>query len=290
MDRVKILSKLQELKKKVNEDCKSIIYELEDEFLSPEEKKLYTFDRKTMISNEYPYQFAIYMEKELKLNERSIKHYFSALGTTKSLLCSEYSIVLENELYVINNLDWYQNMISLLYSNDSFHQLNSTWHNMLTAANNNYIKFLKTNSRKQRVVLSKRRNIYFNFDNKIIGRVPTSSNLKQIGSDNSLYLGQVTDAILVSIVKSTFSVSDMSSFDKSFEVMYGNKKVVIDQKINDFGQIQLKFRGDGLMYSLLNQHKIVNQLFESNVNYLFLIDLITNKLTIINESECICDL
>ena len=106
-----------------------------------------------------------------------------------------------------------------------------------------------------RLDLSKGTTIYYDIENKIIGRKPSPSNLKEQGSDNSIYLGIVgnySDEILCSI----FEIEDINEFSfRDYKMNFYGNEVDISCNINNGKQIQIKVNGDGHMYKLLSKYK-----------------------------------
>lgn len=101
--------------------------------------------------------------------------------------------------------------------------------------------------------------IYYDISGKIIGRKPSPSNLKEHGSDNSIYLeivGKYSDNILCSI----FNINNIKDFSsKDYTMNFYGKEVDINCNINKGGQIQIKVNGDGHMFKLLSR-------YEKNIN------------------------
>lgn len=119
--------------------------------------------------------------------------------------------------------------------------------------------------------LSKGTTIYYDIESKIIGRKPSPSNLKEQGSDNSIYLGIVgnySDEILCSI----FEIEDINEFSsRDYKMNFYGNEVDISCNINNGKQIQIKVNGDGHMYKLLSKYKnnINPNVDENNILILF---------------------
>lgn len=97
--------------------------------------------------------------------------------------------------------------------------------------------------------------IYYDIEGKIIGRKPSISNLKEHGSDNSLYFGIVgnySDDILCSI----FDIDKIEDFSsRNYKMNFYGFEVDISCNINKEGQIQIKVNGSGHMFRLLSKYK-----------------------------------
>lgn len=107
------------------------------------------------------------------------------------------------------------------------------------------------------ISLDKKTKVFFDIDNKIIGRVPTKSNLKKNGSDNSLYFGTYKNIIMNSILKAFFSYANITEFGKKvFEMKSYGQDLNVETNINNEGQLQIKVGKNGTMYSLFVSYQM----------------------------------
>lgn len=101
--------------------------------------------------------------------------------------------------------------------------------------------------------------IYYDVENKIIGRKPTNSNLIEHGSDNSIYLGLVGNSFN-EVICSIFNLDDINDFtNKNYIMSFYGDDVQVNCNINDNKQLQLKVVGDGHIFKLLSK-------YEKNIN------------------------
>ena len=85
--------------------------------------------------------------------------------------------------------------------------------------------------------------VYFDIEEKKIARIPTESNYKSCGADNSLYFGIFGSSPFENVFEQIFNTKKLSAIDKKiFELKsYDDSIVKIQLNINHEGQIQLKF-------------------------------------------------
>jgi len=133
------------------------------------------------------------------------------------------------------------------------------------------------------ISLDKRTKIFFSVNDKMIGRIPTKSNLKRNGSDNSLYLGMSNNELIQALIKKIFSYSDIEEFNnKNFEMRsYGHLFEVITN-INNEGQLQLKIGGNGTMHSIFVSYQMFK---EKNINLDEIIILVDFKNNVVEIKE-----
>lgn len=90
--------------------------------------------------------------------------------------------------------------------------------------------------------------IYYDTDLKIIGRIPTNSNINESRSDNSLYMGLITNDEIKRIICDIFDIKKIYDFNnKSYIMRFYDEDIRIESNINGDGQIQLKIVGNGQM-------------------------------------------
>lgn len=97
--------------------------------------------------------------------------------------------------------------------------------------------------------------LYYEYENKTIGRMPSSSNLKTYGSDNSLYIGMKKNKELCEILKKIFNLNSIEDFNgKEYSMhSYGGIKVGVSTNINKDGQIQIKINKNGMMRDIYTE-------------------------------------
>lgn len=101
------------------------------------------------------------------------------------------------------------------------------------------------------------KNNFFNYDveTKVLSRFPTASNMKEKGSDNSLYFGMTSNVEVKDIFCKIFDVDVIDDIQgKTFQMKFYSIDVEVILNINSEGQVQLKMKKNGIMYKLLQLH------------------------------------
>ncbi len=212
-------------------------------------------------------QFLDYLMYDRKLKESSISNYISSLEKIKIMIEARYETILNFELYEIDDLLWFEAFIAKFESNIDFTQKNQVWHHVLSASYNNYLKFLKHKSNKlnssndlYKINLGKKTFVFYNIEARKIGRIPTKSNLKKQGSDNSIYLGLIDNPEIKNIICRIFKIKNIDEFEsKKFIMSLNGYKYNILTNINVDGQIQIKVCGDGNIADIFIKYQIFNE-------------------------------
>ena len=119
----------------------------------------------------------------------------------------------------------------------------------------------------KRYLVKKNREIFYDIENKIIGRSPTNSNMRAFGSDNSIYLCSNHSEFFENVLAITNS--NIDTFKKEWNFKYKDHDFPVSTNINNEGQVQIKVEGDGQIFKLL--HLFNKQRYKSN-EYLILFD------------------
>lgn len=131
--------------------------------------------------------------------------------------------------------------------------------------------------------------IYYDLENRIIGRKLTNSNLKEKSSDNSLYFGRKNEFI-DEIILHIFGTSQLNDLvGKKFELNLCNISSKFEFNINGEGQRQLKMLDKGRLYKIFNYYKQYNNINMENDDVAFLLDLKNKKLLITKASNIIIE-
>lgn len=96
--------------------------------------------------------------------------------------------------------------------------------------------------------------VFYEIENMTIGRRPSKSNLKQYGSDNSLYFGMISNEQMCDILCKMFNYKSINEFhNKNFDMKsHGGIDVVVSTNINKDGQLQIKLNKNGMMHDIYN--------------------------------------
>lgn len=128
---------------------------------------------------------------------------------------------------------------------------------------------------------------YYDLEKKIIARCPTQSNLKEGGTDNSLYCGQTTTINQVDVFKNIFDVVDLQSIvGKQIQMNFNNKyNITVEFNINAYNQLQLKISKDGRKDGVIRKMYIDDGKEENMYDYLLSFDFINKTLSIKETKE-----
>lgn len=106
--------------------------------------------------------------------------------------------------------------------------------------------------------------LFYNEGEKIIGRIPTPSNIALTGSDNSLYFGiygATRGGISSTILENIIGVSRDDFSNHNFNMKWQNHNVILHTNLNADGQIQIKITFNGYQSGV---SKLVNIFMEEN--------------------------
>lgn len=106
------------------------------------------------------------------------------------------------------------------------------------------------------LILGRGTKIFYDLESKLIGRHPTSSNILESGSDNSLYMGLTSNVDSVELICSIMNLNNIEDFsNKTFNMGFYGDNVEIQCNVNHEGQLQYKIVGNGKMYELLTKYE-----------------------------------
>ena len=135
----------------------------------------------------------------------------------------------------------------------------------------------------EKIQISKKLTIYCDYEGKLIGRMPSPSNLSAFGSDNSLYFGMMSNDICSKIVCRILDIPFISSFSgRSFNMDFYGENIEVQTNINNGGQLQFKIVGNGQMHHLLQKYQEINKHLVKN-DFIIFLDFMNNR--IIFEEE-----
>ena len=88
--------------------------------------------------------FAFYLMENKNLADRTVHNYFNALQRVKDLFFEVLEVILSTELYFIDDIKIFELIITIFNDNEAMQKECKKRHNDLSAAINNYYKFLLT--------------------------------------------------------------------------------------------------------------------------------------------------
>lgn len=104
---------------------------------------------------------------------------------------------------------------------------------------------------------------YYDPNEKLLGRVPTKSNLKMVGSDNSLFYGIATNKETSSMILKIFNAAKIEDISNNFFTMsfIDNSFYKVETNINNDKQVQIKIRRldgtiNGVIKELYEKYKV----------------------------------
>lgn len=103
--------------------------------------------------------------------------------------------------------------------------------------------------------------VFFDEENKIIGRKPTKSNIMESsGSDNDIYLCNITQTDIIEKIKKIINIDDINDFNGKKVLMnfYGSD-VEFMFNINSQGRISFRIAGKKKLFGMV---KYVNEIFK----------------------------
>lgn len=120
---------------------------------------------------------------------------------------------------------------------------------------------------------------YYDIENKTVARFPTNSNLKLIGSDNSLFFGMTKDKNVYSLFADFFEVKKIEDLSGAKYTMKCNSEDVdVALNINGEGQIQIKICKDGTIGRLANMYMFDKMEEVDFTKMLIVIDFLNNEI------------
>ena len=137
----------------------------------------------------------------------------------------------------------------------------------------------------KKITISGKLTIYCDYECKIIGRVPSPSNLSESGSDNSLYFGVKTNEECCEIICKVLDIPFISSFSgRSFMMDFYGENIEVQTNINNGGQLQFKIVGNGQMHHLLEKYQETNKYLITN-DFIIFLDFINMRIIFEDESN-----
>ena len=97
---------------------------------------------KTNVENENLFSF--YLQNNKELSDHTIASYFQSLRKMKDILFQYEKIVINTEIYFIDDVTILEQIIARFEGNKDLRAINKAWHNAISAAYNNYCEFLNT--------------------------------------------------------------------------------------------------------------------------------------------------
>lgn len=285
MDKKKILEIIDIISNRMDENDIYLIQGLKSLIFDEEPPQYISMIDQVFVDLKYEEEFSLYLREERQIKEISVDKYFDSLSKVKEILEYTYNITIPFNLYTVADYEWFINMINDFESNQKNINLNLKWHHILSAAYNNYKNFLRVRSNTfKKVMLNSKTIFYCDVTNKKICRKPSNSNLKQVGSDNSLYFGIKDESIMYDLLKNILSVDD-NNFNQKFKMKAYNQYIDVETNLNKQNQVQVKIIGDGKMANIFDMYQIKQMSPINPENIYFCIDFKHNEITILNESE-----
>ncbi len=87
--------------------------------------------------------FLFYLENNKDLAEHTIRSYIQSLRKMKDILFQYENIVMNTEIYFIDEISVLEQLIARFESNEKLKSINKVAHHSISAAYNNYLEFLK---------------------------------------------------------------------------------------------------------------------------------------------------
>lgn len=129
------------------------------------------------------------------------------------------------------------------------------------------------------IKFEQRGRILFEYDIKerTLARQLTKSNVKEVGSDNSLYFGMVSNDDVVKILVKIFDVKDISEVNqRELTMSFYSENIDILLNINAQGQIQIKMMKNGLLHKMFNRF-VYEEMEERNPEEIEIVFDMSNK-------------
>ena len=134
--------------------------------------------------------------------------------------------------------------------------------------------------------LSRKNIFYYDIEKQTIARFPTMSNLKNKGSDNSLYFGTLNTNELIEIFTSFFRVSSIQNIKGlNYDFTCGFETVNVVININLEGQIQIKLMKDGTMGRLAENNAFDNMIVRDYTRMLLVVDFANKQIRFKDPNE-----
>lgn len=285
MDNIKVKELFDKISLSLPDKDKNLVVELKKLIFNQDTPSYITRIPSILSNPRYKDEFYSYLSKERHITDTSIDMYFDSLKKVQEIIEYTYSILIPFSLYTVTDLDWFNDLVNDFESDQKNINLNLKWHHLLSAAYNNYKKFLqfKKNSFKK-VILNNKTIFFCDLNNKKICRKPSNSNMKQIGSDNSLYFGIKDESIMYDLIKGILNVDD-DHFNQKYIMKAYNQNVEVETNLNKQNQVQVKINGDGKMATLFNIYQIKLMETINPENVYICVDFNLKEISFIQESE-----
>ncbi|MBU0996951.1 MAG: hypothetical protein KKE16_02785 [Firmicutes bacterium] len=261
----------------------------------PEEKALLEDGEKDIIHLSTPsslsynslnkVEFFDYCILKRGLKPITAEKYIHSLEVMKSLLELSLGTSLRYNIIDLADIPQLEYLIRYFETNNNLVAQNLYWHHIISAAYNNFLRFLKykynKNANSIEKLALKKHIVYFNIQKKILGRKATNSNLHPTASDNSLYFGLLDQPLVCDLISQVLSLSNILDFNGHNYVMdaYG-LKINVYTRINSQGQLQIMLKGNTTMHEIYMQYVLkMKQNLDKNKT-IFLIDFLHNIITL----------
>lgn len=120
---------------------------------------------------------------------------------------------------------------------------------------------------------------YYDIEKQTVARFPTNSNLKLIGSDNSLFFGTTKDINVYNLFANFFKVKRIEDLSgKKYSMNCTGEDVDVVLNINKEGQIQVKICKDGTMGRLANKYMFDKMEEIDFTKMLIVVDFLNNEI------------
>ena len=88
--------------------------------------------------------FSFYLQNNKELSDHTIASYFQSLRKMKDILFQYEKIVINTEIYFIDDVTILEQIIARFEGNEELKAINKVGHYSISASYNNYCEFLKT--------------------------------------------------------------------------------------------------------------------------------------------------
>lgn len=136
--------------------------------------------------------------------------------------------------------------------------------------------------------LSKNNFFYYDLERKTLARFPTKSNIKEHGSDNSLYFGMIGNDNIENVFCNLFNVKNIVDVsNKNYDMKCGYETVNVRCNLNAEGQIQIKIMKDGTMCRLTSNYSFDQMKEYDFTKMLIVIDFLKREIRFKDPNELI---